>query len=170
MIIRTETSDDFPRIYELVKVAFQTAKVSGGTEQDFVNQVRSGDAYIPELALVAEEGGQLIGHIMMSKIDIVNGTGKSGSLLLAPVCVALEHRDNGIGSALIRESMGLAREMGYTSVLLLGDPAYYHRFGFRTSTDFGITFAHQTPEIEANVMACELKPNALAGVNGSFDC
>lgn len=66
--------------------------------------------------------------------------------------------------------MRLAREMGFTSVLLLGDPAYYHRFGFRTSAEFGITFVHQTPEIVENVMACELVPDALSGVSGVFDC
>ncbi|HWR07601.1 hypothetical protein [Sporomusa sp.] len=55
MIIRKETEKDFSQIYDLVKAAFQTAKVSDGKEQDFVNQLRSSSNYIPELALIAEE-------------------------------------------------------------------------------------------------------------------
>jgi len=111
----------------LVKIAFQTAKVSNGKEQDFVNQLRSSGCYIPELALVAEENGKLIGHIMLTKTYIVNGNSKFETLLLAPISVALEYRDRGVGSALIKEGFRLAKEMGYTSVLLVGDPAYYHK-------------------------------------------
>lgn len=69
MIIRRETSEEFPRIYALVKTAFQTAKVADGNEQDFVSQLRAGGGYIPELALVAEENGSLIGHIMLTRIN-----------------------------------------------------------------------------------------------------
>ena len=58
--------------------------------------------------------------------------------------------------------------MGYTSVLLVGDPAYYHRFGFGAAADFGIKHAHDIPD--ENVMACELVPGALDGVSGTMAC
>ena len=67
MIIRQEKPSDFPAIYDLVKVAFQTGKVSNGLEQDYVNQLRASGNYIPQLALVAEEDGKLVGHIMLTK-------------------------------------------------------------------------------------------------------
>ncbi len=73
MIIRRETPEEYGQIYDLVKIAFQTAKVSDGKEQDFVNQLRASGSYVPELALVAEENGKLIGHIMLSKAFIVDG-------------------------------------------------------------------------------------------------
>ncbi|WP_027368616.1 GNAT family N-acetyltransferase [Desulfocurvibacter africanus] len=168
MVIRRETEAEFPQIYDLVKVAFQTAKVSNGKEQDFVNQLRSGGNYIPELALVAEENGQLVGHIMLTKAHVVDGETKFETLLLAPISVALEYRNRGIGSALIKESFRLAKARGYTSVLLVGDPAYYHRYGFRTAAGFGIKPTHPIPD--ENVMACELAPNALRGVSGTTDC
>ncbi len=151
-----------------LRVAFQTAKVSNGKEQDFVNHLRSGGNYIPELALVAEENGKLVGHIMFTRTYIVNGDTKYETLLVAPLSVVLDSRNKGIGSGLIKEGFKLAREMGYKSVVLVGDPAYYHRFGFRTAADFGIKPTHEIPD--ENVMACELVPHALKEVNGTADC
>lgn len=168
MIIRRETSEEFSKIYDLVKVAFQTAKVTNGKEQDFVNQLRSSSNYIPELALVAEEGGKLIGHIMLTRTDITDKNSKFETLFLGPISVVLEYRNKGVGSKLITESFKVARTMGYTSVVLVGDPAYYHRFGFKASVNFGIRHVLDIPE--KNVMACELCPNALHDTSGTFDC
>lgn len=165
MLIRREKPEEFSQIYDLVKVAFQTAKVSNGKEQDFVNQLRSSSNYIPELALVAEDNGKLIGHIMLTKTCIVDNGNKFETLLLAPVSVALEYRSRGAGSGLIREGFRLATEMGYTSVLVVGDPAYYHRFGFESAVNFGIRHSHDIPD--QYVMACELAPQALNGVRGT---
>lgn len=168
MVIRRETPEEFSQIYDLVKVAFQTAKVSDGKEQDFVNQLRSGGNYIPELALVAEEDGKLIGHTMLTKTYIVASDNKFETLLLAPLSVALEYRNRGIGSDLVKESFKLAKEMGYTSVLLVGDPAYYNRFGFKTAVNFGIKHQHNIPD--EYVMACELVPDALCEISGITEC
>jgi putative acetyltransferase len=166
MIIRQERPEDFPEIYELVRIAFQTAKVSNG--KDFVDQLRSGGKYIPELALVAEEDNKLVGHIMLTEAHISNGRDTFTSLFLAPISVVLEDRNKGIGSSLINASFRLAREMGYTSVLLVGDPAYYNRFGFRAAINFGIKHMLDIPD--ENVMACELVPQALDEVSGTMDC
>ena len=168
MVIRREKPEEFSQIYDLVKIAFQTAKVTNGKEQDFVNQLRSNGNYIPELALVAEENGELIGHIMLTKAYIVNNGNNFKTLLLAPISVVLEYRNRGIGSNLIKESFKLAKEMGYTSVLLVGDPAYYHRFGFKAAINFGIKHTLSIPN--ENVMACELVSDALYGVSGTTDC
>ncbi|WP_053957296.1 GNAT family N-acetyltransferase [Inediibacterium massiliense] len=168
IIIRQEKQDDCKQIYDLVKVAFQTAKVSNGKEQDFVNQLRSSDNYIPELALVAEENNVLIGHIMLTKSYISNSGYKTETLLLAPISVALEYRNKGVGSKLINKSFELAKDMGYKSIVLVGDTAYYSKFGFKKSVDFGIKYLHEIPE--ENVLACELVKGALDGVSGTIDC
>jgi len=73
LIIRQEKPADFLSVYDLVKVAFQTAKVANGNEQDYVNKLRANANYIPELALVAEKGAKLIGHIMLTKNLRSNG-------------------------------------------------------------------------------------------------
>jgi len=167
MNIRRELSADYSGIYELVKVAFQTAKVSNGKEQDFVIQLRNSDNYIPELALVAEHNDKLIGHIMLTKTFISLNNEKLEILLLAPISVVLEYRNKGIGSKLINESFKLAKEMGYKSVILVGNPAYYSRFGFKPSVDFGIKNSNNIPD--EYVMAYELVPNALNGISGIID-
>lgn len=167
MLIRQEKVDEFPQIYDLVKLAFQTAKVSDGKEQDFVNQLRSNGNYIPELALLAEENGKLIGHIMLTRTYIFNGVNHFETLLLAPISVVVECRNKCVGASLIRESFRLAKEMGYGSVVLVGDPAYYHRFGFRPALTFGIKNINNIPD--EYVMACELSPDALHEISGTID-
>lgn len=168
MIIRRETPNEFGKIYELVKTAFQTAKVSNGKEQDYVDELRSGGNYIPELALVAEEEGKLVGHIMLTKAHIVNEQNQADVLLLAPISVLEQYRHQGIGSALIHMSFKLAREMGFKTVVLVGDPKFYNRFGFKTAAQFGVKSTHPIPD--ENIMVCELIPNSLSGVNGKVDC
>ena len=167
MNIRQENINDYEVIYRFVKTAFETAKVKDGHEQDFVNSIRSSDNYIPELALVAEDKGEIIGHIMLSKTYVENEDKKFEALYLAPVSVLLKRRNQGIGSKLIYESFKHARGMGYKAVFLAGDPAYYNRFGFVPTIKHNIKCSLEIPEeLYENIMVCELVPDALAGVSG----
>jgi predicted N-acetyltransferase YhbS len=166
MLIRQEKKTEFPVIYDLVKVAFQTAKVSNGDEQNFVDRLRASGNYISELALVAEDQGEPIGHIMLTKTFVDTEDGQYPVLLLGPVSVVLERRNHGVGTRLIEEVCRLARAKGHKAVILVGDPAYYHRFGFRSAVDFGITNTNEIPD--ENVMACEITPNALRNVKGTI--
>ncbi|PXV66767.1 putative N-acetyltransferase YhbS [Dysgonomonas alginatilytica] len=163
-IIRQEEPKDYKEIYDLIETAFKTAKVKDGDEQDFAVKLRNSENYIPELALVVEYEGKLIAHVMLTKTYITDGDKKFEVLLLAPVSVLLEYRDKGIGSMVIRESFERAKSMGYSSVFLCGDPGYYHRFGFKSTSEFGINNANSIPD--QYVMCCELKENALQGVSG----
>ena len=165
MKIRQEKPSDFRDIYDLVKVGFQTAEVSNGNEQDYVIKLRASGNYIPELALVAEENGKLIGHIMLTKTCVSCNDSKFEALLLAPLCVALEHRNLGIGSKLVVESFGLAKNLGYKAVFVVGNPAFYSRFGFRSSVLFGIKHVPMIPD--QFVMVNELSAGALTGVVGT---
>jgi len=152
-------------IHDLVKVAFQTAQVSNGDEQNFVDKLRASSGYIPELALVAEQDGQIIGHVMLTKTWVRSADSKREVLLLAPLAVALQHRCRGVGSKLVLESFQLAKNLGYNAVLVVGNPVYYSRFGFTPSVSFGIV--HDPPIPDPYVMACELVPQALVGVCGT---
>lgn len=164
MIIRQEKPSDFVSIYDLVKVAFSTAKVANGDEQDFVNRLRVGGNYIPELAFVAEEDGKIVGHIMFTRTFVSTGSNNFVALLLAPLCVAFEYRNRGVGSKLVKHGFKLAKALGYKAVFVVGNPSYYHRFGFRSSELFGI---RNVPDIPSEfVMGCELLPGSLIGVSG----
>ena len=164
--IRPEQPADFAAIYDLVKVAFATAPECDGDEQDYVNKLRLTAGYLPQLALVAEQQGKLIGHIMLTKTDINTLNGNYEALLLSPICVLLEERNQGIGAALIHESFKRARELGYEAVFLVGDPQYYRRFGFRPTTEFDI---HISSDIPAKyVQGVELVTGALSDISGSI--
>lgn len=174
MIIRQETERDFPQIYEFVQTAFQTAYVSGGTEQDFVDKLRTGGHYIPELALVMEDenaGGKLIGHIMLTEIAIHGVTSLPKNmfeiLLLAPVAVDADYRNKGHGSDLVRDCLKRAKNEGYAAVILVGDPNYYGRFGFVSAGEFGIKNKQNIPD--ENVLVLELSPGILDGIEGTVD-
>lgn len=168
MNIRQENKNDYEAIYNFVKTAFETAKVKDGNEQDFVNSIRCSDNYIPELTLVAEDRGEIIGHIMLSKTYVENEDKELFEVLyLAPVSVLLERRNQGIGSKLIYESFRRAKKMGYKSVFLAGDPAYYNRFGFVPTIKHNIKCSLEIPEeLYENIMVCELVPDALDGISG----
>lgn len=173
--IRPEKPEEFAAIYDLVKLAFATARVSDGSEQDFVDQLRAGSGYIPELALVAEEQGQLTGHIMLTRLPYSpgpqEGEGAEGKgaearfLLLAPLCVVLAKRNFGLGALLVREAMARARSMGYTAVILVGDAGYYGRFGFEGVSAYKVRYTPEELPAE-HVLACELVPGALRGKGG----
>ena len=162
MTIRQAAPKDFDAIYSLVKTAFQTAKVSDGGEQDFVLKLRK-RLYIPELELVAEENGVLIGHIMLTGASIRKTGGCFDTLILAPLSVALEWRTKGIGAALVREALAKAAALGHSSAVLIGDPAYYKRFGFHSAAP--ISYPGVPKEY---TLACELMPGALRNISGSI--
>ncbi|WP_208293507.1 GNAT family N-acetyltransferase [Zophobihabitans entericus] len=159
MLIRSEQEKDFDQIYDLVKNSFASAPVKDGTEQEIVNKLRKSNKYIPELALVIERERKIIGYVMLTKFFIQGKTQKFESLLLAPVAISTDFQNQKLGTELIEKSFERAKEMGHTNVIVVGDPNYYHRFGFRASIEFGIDNMEGLPT--QYVMAYELIPNGL---------
>lgn len=167
--IRQESETDHNEIYTLIKTAFETAKVKDGDEQDFAVKLRESNRYIPALALVAEQDGKLIGHIMLTKTNIVKSDNeKKEVLLVAPLSVLIEYRNTGVGSALMKEGLKRAKDMGYKAAFLCGDPAYYNRLGFRQASHWGIGNVQNIPE--QFVLAYELEDNILKDMKGKVEC
>ena len=166
MKIRPERPEDFDTVYALIKTAFETADVSDGHEQDFAVLLRKSENYIPELALVAEEGKKIIGHIMLSRLP-VHGRENLKMLLLAPLAVRLDKRGQGLGAQLAREALRRAAQEGYEAVCVLGDPAYYGRFGFARLDSVGLKGNDSLPAAYTQVLA--LKEGALSGHAGYID-
>lgn len=164
--IREETPEEFADLHGFIQTAFRTAAVSDGTEQEFADRLRSGDGYIPELGLVAEKEGHIVGYLMLTRFSVFRTSGIRPRLLLAaPLCVARDKRKQGIGSALMREALRRAEMLGYEAILLVGDPDYYERFGFRRSTEYGIRNTDGIPD--RFVQLLELTAGALAGSSGT---
>ncbi len=116
--IRTEAPDHRDQVRAVVAEAFGQPG-----EADLVERLHAdGDVVV---SLVAMESEQIVGHVMLSTMQA-----PLRALGLAPVSVAPAWQGTGVGSALIREAIRLAREVGYTAIFVLGDQDYYGRFGF----------------------------------------
>lgn len=154
MLIRKEEPKDYEIIYSVVKNAFDSAKHSDGNEQDLVNALRKGEAFIPELSLVAEVDGQIVGHIMFTRGKIEEDT----VLVLAPLSVLPEYQKKGIGISLIKEGHKIAKELGYEYSIVLGSEKYYPKTGYLPADKFGIRPPFDVPN--ENFMAYKIKNDA----------
>lgn len=163
--IRQENEKDYKLSENVVEKAFKNVEHSDHKEQILVNKLRKSDAFIPELSLVAEYNEEIIGHIMLTKIFIENQENRYESLALAPLSVLPEYQNKGLGSKLISQSLKIAKELGFKSVIVLGHDKYYPRFGFKPASIWGIKAPFDVPD-EA-FMALELNDNSLYDVTGS---
>lgn len=163
--IREEKSKDFPFIRSLTEQAFLNVPESDHTEHLLVERLRQSEAYIPELSLVAETNtGKIVGHILLSKVEIVSENGTTTVLSVAPLSVLPEFQRQGIGGMLLREAHRRAALLGYKAVLLLGHKDYYPRFGYRRASSYGIRFPFNAPD--ECCMAIELEPDGLKEIHG----
>ena len=139
MQIRTETPGDYLAIADILLQAF-----GQDAEALLVERIRQSDRYIPELALVAEKEGVVVGHILFSYIDLV-GTETLPVLGLAPLAIHPDYQRQGIGSALTQAGLAKAEEQGEAIAIVLGHPPFYSRFGFEPSVNYGIASPFPVP-------------------------
>jgi putative acetyltransferase len=134
LIIRAETDADHAAIRRINDDAF------GETlEGDLVELIRASDRYVPELSLVAVSEGQSLGHVISSYVDVVADVpGTRRVLQVGPIAVVPSHQRQGVGSALMHETIRIADARGEPLLLIEGDPRYYGRFGFRRADESGI--------------------------------
>jgi putative acetyltransferase len=141
MIIRKERPGDKPAIRAVVSAAFSTEP----NVAELVDLLRTrGDA---EISLVAVQGGDLIGHVMLSRMRA-----DLRALGLAPLAVHPAHQRRGIGSVLVSKALEHAANAFWEIVFVLGDPAFYGRFGF----DLALARGFISPYAGPHFMACTL--------------
>jgi putative acetyltransferase len=127
MIIRSETPADYKPISDIHIAAFANHPYSRQTEHLIVDALRAADA--TTISLVAEIDGSVVGHIAFSPVKI---DGKDGLWFgIGPLAVLPSFQRQGIGTALVNEGLNVLRGQGAHGCVLVGDPAYYTRFGFR---------------------------------------
>lgn len=125
--IRNELPADVAAIDAVTVAAFSSAKYSSGTEQLIVRALRgSGQLAV---SLVAEEAGRVVGHVAVSPVAITKGS--PGWYGLGPVSVVPERQRLGIGKMLITQALAELRQSGAAGCVVLGEPGYYSRFGFK---------------------------------------
>jgi putative acetyltransferase len=129
MIVRPETPADTVSIRAVTDDAFIGVEHSSQTEGAIVDALRNAGAL--SLSLVAEQGGSIIGHVGFSPV-LIDGEDR-GWFGLGPVSVSPSVQRSGVGSALIQEGLKVLARDGAQGCVVLGDPAYYGRFGFTSA-------------------------------------
>ena len=140
MRIRPEQEQDGDVISKVTAQAFAGVKHSDQTEPAIVAALR--DAKALSLSLIAEDGDEVIGHIAFSPVNIDGAA--DGWFGLGPLSVRPDRQGIGVGSALILQGLDHLRAQGAAGCVLLGDPAYYRRFGFES--DSALLYRGAPPE------------------------
>ena len=156
MTIRHERLSDIDAREALLNQAFGEARTRKSSER-----LREDRLPAEGLAFVASEGKRLIGTARLW--EIACGPDKP-ALLLGPVAVADDCRNRGIGGALVERAVTTARKLGHAAVVLVGDAAYYSRFGFTPAKTGGLWMPG--PFERHRLLALELLPGALDGATG----
>jgi len=154
MIIRNETESDISAISDVTKAAFETLAISNHTEQFIINALRAANALA--ISLVAEVDGEVVGHIAFSPVAISDGSRNWYGL--GPISVLPKCQRQGIGGSLMREGLSRLKARGAEGCVLVGDPAYYGRFGFRSVPEL----THEGVPQE-NVLALAFDGNKACG-------
>lgn len=135
ILVRQETPTDYAEIYALVQQAFATAEHKDGDEQDLVVKLRGSAAFVPELSLVAEINGRLVGYILFTKAKV----GNQSILVLAPLAVLPQYQRQGIGKELIKAGEKIAEKLEFSGISVIGNPQVYGKSGYASARKFGIS-------------------------------
>lgn len=158
MKIRAEAGRDRDAVYALNRAAFES-----NAEADLVDSLRlQAD---PHVSLVAEEAGEIVGHIMFSPA-ILSADSAIPVFGLGPMAVSPGRQRQGIGSALVRSGLKACKKLGYLAIFVLGHPQYYPRFGFVPASRYQISSVYDVPD--EVFMALELIPGALTARAGKM--
>ncbi|HTS51359.1 MAG TPA: N-acetyltransferase [Bryobacteraceae bacterium] len=156
LFIRDEQPGDREQVRKVNETAFGRSD-----EADLIDRLLAEGAVL--LSLVAEVDGQIVGHILFSRMTVETEQGPLAAVSLAPMAVLPEQQGRHVGSQLVLCGLARLRDQGERIVIVLGHPHYYPRFGF--SCEKARHLASPFPP-EA-FMALELADGALAGVHGA---
>jgi putative acetyltransferase len=138
--LRDERAGDVDAIGRVIAAAFAEAPQHGQFERQIVDALRADGAL--SVSLVAERDERVIGHVAFSPVSIAGEpAGSHGWYGLAPLAVRPECRRQSVGAGLVRTGLDALRRLGARGCVVLGDPAYYARFGFVSSGDLVFTDA-----------------------------
>jgi putative acetyltransferase len=158
--IRAERPEDHEAIARVVAAAFGSS-----VEAQLVDAIRASPGYIPELALVAEVDGRVVGHVMITFATLRSDGSEHRIAMLSPLAVAPDCERRGIGSALVRAVTAGADSRGEPLVILEGSPQFYGRLGFEHSVPHGIeiTLPSWAPPEAAQVIRLSSYDASLTG-------
>lgn len=167
--LRMENEKDFEEVENLTREAFWNVYRPGCDEHLVLHNMRKVKAFIKELDYVAEEGNKIVGNIVYTRM--FRGQKMSQEMIaFGPLSVHPDYQKQGIGKELVQATLEKAAKLGYKAVLITGNPAYYHQFGFRAAASYGIYLPGMKQDEESDYfMACELEPGYLGRHPGVVD-
>lgn len=155
--ISNESTDDAARIHDVTAKAFLNAPHTAHTEQFIVDALRHAGALT--ISRVAKVDGEIIGHVAISPVTL--STGETGWFGLGPISVLPGFQGRGVGSKLMKSSLAALQAAGASGCVVLGDPDYYGRFGFKVVDGLvypgvpaeyfqGLSFSGEVPQGEVS--------------------
>ena len=169
-MIRLERKEEHREVENLIREAFWNVYRPGCLEHYVINQLRSDEAFVPELDFVMEKDGQIIGQNMFMHAEIKADDGRSIPIkTMGPICITPELKRKGWGKILLDYSLEKAAELGCGAVCFEGNIDFYGKSGFTYASEFGIRY-HGLPEgADASFFLCkELTPGFLDGITGVY--
>ena len=131
--VRQENAEDYRAIDVVHLSAFE-----GDDEVGLIDSLRESSGFIPELSLVAEFNGRIVGHILLTKVKLLQGKETTDILVLAPMAVVPSQSHRGIGSELVKAAVEKAADCGYKAIVVVGSPEFYQRFNFERADKWGL--------------------------------
>lgn len=150
-----------------VQRAYERVPFSNHREHLMIERLRASRAFVPELSLVAEISGEIVGHLLLTRITVRDGDKSAVSLSLAPLSVVPEFQRQGVGKALIEEAHRRARRLGFRSVIVVGIAGYYSRFGYVPLDRYPIRVPFEVRAENCAIIA--LCDDGLAGLSGTIE-
>ncbi len=139
LIIRQETPADYKGAELMTMRSFWNKYWPGCSEHFLVRIIRESNDYLPELSRVAELDGKIVGAVYYTRAWIDDGSARHPVVTFGPLAVEPTLEGNDIGGELMRKSIEDAKKAGVAGIVVIGEPNYYPRFGFKRASDFGIT-------------------------------
>ena len=166
-IIRSETPADYREVENLTRDAFWNVYRPGCLEHYVLHQFRDRPDFVPELDLVMEVDGEIIGHVMYVRSAIKTDDGGTIPIMtFGPISIAPKFKRQGYGTILLRHSMEQAKAMGAGALAITGNIGFYGKSGFVVSKTKGVRY-EDDPDADYFLIA-ELEPGFLNGISGTY--
>ena len=161
MKLREIQNEDYKLVEEVITKAFEQSNHGHNGEATLVETIRELPTYNRELEIVALIDNDIVGHGVLSEAVVKNDINDLKGLVLAPLSVAPDYQNQGIGSHVLLELEKRAKEMEHAFITILGDPAFYSRFGYVPAKNFHVSSPLDVPS--EYLLMKKLKPEMIEG-------
>ena len=170
LILRRETQADYEAVEHLTREAFWNVYRPGCLEHYVVHVLRQDPALVPELDLVLERDGELVGHVLYLRAAIAADGGREIPVMtFGPISIRPDCQRQGLGKVLLDESLERARALGAGAICIEGNIGFYGKSGFVTASPRGIHYFAEPREAEVPYfLVKELREGYLTGVTGTY--